>query len=160
MFKKILVGVDGSDYANKALKAAVRLAKAYDAELAVFHAIERLPARLPLPVAQAVPVGARVMFVDSKLYSTRDVMLDAGRQVIDQARKIVIAIDSRYDTRVKFDLVNAPSPVEYAVKYAKMNVVDLIVVGCHGHHATRREYLGSIAARLLNDAPCAVLVVR
>jgi nucleotide-binding universal stress UspA family protein len=100
------------------------------------------------------------MFVDSKLYSTRDVMQDAGRQVLEHAKSTILTIDRHLDVRVKFDLVNGPSPVDHAVKYAKENDVDLIVVGCHGHHASRREYLGTVAARLLNAAPCSVLVVR
>jgi hypothetical protein len=39
MYKKIMVGVDGSEHGKKALQEAVRLAQVFKAELHVFHAI-------------------------------------------------------------------------------------------------------------------------
>jgi nucleotide-binding universal stress UspA family protein len=40
MYKRILVGVDGSKQAFKALEMAVKLAAQYDSELYVFYAIK------------------------------------------------------------------------------------------------------------------------
>ncbi len=40
MFKKILVATDTSEYSKKALKAAIDIAKEFEAEVELFHVID------------------------------------------------------------------------------------------------------------------------
>src|SRR5206468_779697 len=52
------------------------------------------------------------------------------------------------------------NPYEEIVSAAKEMGADLIVIGSHGHGGLGRLLLGSTAERVLQYAPCAVLVVK
>jgi nucleotide-binding universal stress UspA family protein len=51
-------------------------------------------------------------------------------------------------------------PASEMVRYAHEQSIDLIVVGTHGRGPVRRAFLGSVADRVLREAPCPVLIVR
>jgi len=46
------------------------------------------------------------------------------------------------------------------VRLAHVRAFDLIVLGTHGRRGLKRLVLGSVAERVVREAPCAVLVVR
>jgi nucleotide-binding universal stress UspA family protein len=50
-------------------------------------------------------------------------------------------------------------PAEEIVRYARARGIDLIVVGTHGRSGFTRLLLGSVAERVLRQAPCPVLTV-
>jgi len=51
-------------------------------------------------------------------------------------------------------------PAEAIVDFARDNGVDLIVMGHRGMSNVRRFFVGSVADRVVDHAPCMVLVVR
>ena len=57
-------------------------------------------------------------------------------------------------------LLRHGNPYEEIVKAAKEFGVDLIVIGSHGYTELGRLVLGSTADRVLQNAPCPVLVVK
>ena len=52
------------------------------------------------------------------------------------------------------------SPASEIVRYAAAEAIDLIVVGSHGRGIVPRAFLGSVADRVIREAPCPVLTVR
>lgn len=66
--------------------------------------------------------------------------------------------------------LNAKIPVRHAVlegdpateivKYASEQRADVIVIGTHGRTGVDRLVLGSVAERVMREAPCSVLVVK
>jgi nucleotide-binding universal stress UspA family protein len=46
------------------------------------------------------------------------------------------------------------------IDYAKINKIDLIVVGTHGRGAFKQLMMGAAAERVVRMAPCPVLTVR
>ncbi len=44
-------------------------------------------------------------------------------------------------------------------RYAKHNGIDLIITGTHGRGAIKQIFLGSVAERVVRNAPCPVLTV-
>lgn len=66
--------------------------------------------------------------------------------------------------------LNAKIPVRHAVlegdaateivKYADEHRADVIVIGTHGRTGVDRLVLGSVAERVMREAPCSVLVVK
>jgi nucleotide-binding universal stress UspA family protein len=50
-------------------------------------------------------------------------------------------------------------PAEEIVRYARTRGIDLIVVGTHGRSGFTRLLMGSVAERVLRQAPCPVLTV-
>jgi nucleotide-binding universal stress UspA family protein len=51
-------------------------------------------------------------------------------------------------------------PTGEIVRLAREHAFDLTVVGTHGRRGLKRLVLGSVAERVVREAPCAVLVVR
>jgi len=51
------------------------------------------------------------------------------------------------------------APANEIVRYAEQHRADVVVLGSHGHGLVRRFLLGSVADKLVRQAPCAVLVV-
>jgi nucleotide-binding universal stress UspA family protein len=51
-------------------------------------------------------------------------------------------------------------PATEIVRYAREADFDRIVMGTHGRTGTERLLMGSVAEKVLRDAPCSVLVVK
>lgn len=51
-------------------------------------------------------------------------------------------------------------PATEIVRYANDESVDLIVMGTHGRTGVERLLMGSVAEKVMRDAPCSVLVVK
>ena len=51
-------------------------------------------------------------------------------------------------------------PASEIVRYARDGRVSLIVMGTHGRTGVERLLMGSVAEKVLRDAPCSVLVVK
>ena len=62
-------------------------------------------------------------------------------------------------TGVRTALVEG-DPAAGILRYARDHGVDLLVLGTHGRTGLRRLVLGSVAERVVRQAPCPVMVVR
>ena len=51
-------------------------------------------------------------------------------------------------------------PAEEIVRYGRDAGIDLIVMGTHGRTGLERLLMGSVAEKVLRDAPCSVMVVK
>src|SRR5262249_37151211 len=51
-------------------------------------------------------------------------------------------------------------PATEIVRYARDSGIDLIVMGTHGRTGLERLLMGSVAEKVMRDAPCSVLVVK
>ena len=51
-------------------------------------------------------------------------------------------------------------PAEEILRYAADAGTDLIVLGTHGRTGLERLLMGSVAEKVMRDAPCSVLVVK
>lgn len=140
MFSHILVGVDGSEAALRALDRALDLASLCGARLTVVSVEERLP-------AYAATVGE---VEDEARYEHR-----YFRQIQHEARRHV---ESR-GVEGEFEVVPG-HPAQVLARVAGERGADLVVVGHTGHSRLHHLFLGSTADRLVERAPCAVLVVR
>jgi nucleotide-binding universal stress UspA family protein len=142
MFKSIVVGTDGSETADIALRRAIGLAALTGATLHVVSAYEPAPARVggkaPVPEAAEWSVGSDFK-VDAVLQRARDEA--SGRDVSIE--------------------VHAPKgdAADSLIAAAKESEADLIVLGSRGMRGARRV-LGSVPNKVSHHAPCDVLIVQ
>jgi nucleotide-binding universal stress UspA family protein len=138
-FSRVLVAVDGSDGANKALDCALSICESVNAELTVLAVEGKLP-------AYAGSIGE----VD-EVKREKDTFFS---RVLDDARSQAQA------RRVEAEVALVPGhAAEVITHYAKAHGHDLIVVGHRGHFLG--DYLlGSTADRVAHHAHCPVMVVR
>lgn len=135
---KILVAVDGSDQAFKALNKAIEMAKAEGAELTVISVAWESPEIMEVPM------------------STADKLKDRAVKAVARAKELAEGAGITCRSRVEV----GASPADNIVRNAEEGKVDLIVVGHRGLTALDRFLVGSVAGRVVAYAPCSVLVVR
>lgn len=142
MFKSIVVGTDGSETAEVALRRAVGLAALTGARLHVVSAYEPAPARVggTQPVAEAAEWSVSPHF-----------KVDA---VLDRATDI--ARGESIEIEVHAPTTDAASAV---LDVAAQHDADLIVLGSRGMRGARRV-LGSVPNKVSHRAPCDVLIVQ
>jgi len=140
MFRKILVGNDGSEGAKKALQAAIDLAKRYDAELHEICIEEHLP-------HYAATVG--------EVVEAKQEAADYFRRVTRDAELVAEAHGIRLTSHV------VPGhEVETIVQFVKDHGFDVLVIGFMGHSRIFDHIWGGTSQNLTRLASCSVLVVK
>ena len=136
----IVVGVDGSDVAQDALRWATAEARVHEAKLRIVHAWQ-------FPYAGVSPYGG--MAIDPA-----DVEATA-RQVLEEA---VGSADLTGLASPPETVLVAQSPSEALVEAAEG--ADLLVVGSRGRGGFSGLLLGSVSQQAATHATCPVVIVR
>lgn len=138
-YRKILIANDGSDGARKALLAAIGLAKLADAELHMVS-VEELP---------------RFASSVDEIVAEKQEQNHRFARVLREARRVAEAQGVRLSARVV-----AGHAVPSIVELVEREGFDLLVVGFMGHSALYNRLIGSTTDRLVELAPCPVLVAK
>jgi nucleotide-binding universal stress UspA family protein len=144
MFSDIVVGTDGSDTANLAVRLAADLAKTHDAVLHLVHAYK-------VPTGGVAVVGAGAMAVADTGLSAAALKEVSGKVLTGGASHL-------QGVKVETHSV-VGSPADVLVSVAEETGADLIVVGSKGMRGARRM-IGSIPNSVAHRAPCHVLVAK
>jgi nucleotide-binding universal stress UspA family protein len=136
-FRSIAVAFDGSPESKAALKRAEGLARLSNATIRVMTVVSP-------PAVVAVPGGAAGSYAPQSP-AEPDKVIDAALESIDRS---LGAEGVRLDG----------SPAE-EIAQACEDGVDLLVVGSRGYGPLTRVLLGSVSRKLIDAAPCPVLVV-
>jgi nucleotide-binding universal stress UspA family protein len=138
-FDKVLVAIDGSEGAERALDCAVSL-------------VERLGGKLTALVVEGkLPAYAATAGEVDEVKKEKDAFF---QQVLDEAREQA----KEHGVELETELVPGHA-AEVITHYAKAHGHDLIVIGHRGHFLG--DYLlGSTADRVSHHAHCPVIVVR
>jgi nucleotide-binding universal stress UspA family protein len=143
MYKKILVPLDGSELAEKAIPYATELCKG-ETEVILFQVIH-----IPLPLAApdasiAVPMPDPQELIDDALAYLKGIAESLRKDGVNAK-----AVANEQD--VTADAI---------IAYAKENDVDLIVMTTHGRSGLSRLVFGSVAESVVRHTPCPVLLIR
>lgn len=142
-FRRILVPIDFSAYSENALRVASELSAAFSAPLLLVHVYD--PVAYPLPDGYVMYTPGQI----DKLWAE----LDRRLELAQREASSLGAVDP--SVRLLQGLT-----ADEIVRVAREEPVDLIVLGSHGRRGLQRFLLGSVAARVLQAAPCAVLTVK
>lgn len=138
---KILVPIDFSECAKKALRYALPLASQHGAALTLLY---------------VVPANYAVGEYGGIDYASLEAEMRASGE-----RQLASLIVDEIGERVPADpLVQCGSPAAEIVAVARRMPADLIVISTHGHTGLKHALLGSSAEYVVRHAPCPVLVVR
>jgi nucleotide-binding universal stress UspA family protein len=148
-FRRILVTTDFSDTSLQALPVAIEIASHFDAELLLVHV---LPVDAPTP--WDIPPYADFGLASLPLpeYET---------QVRQEVERRLALVASKHVQGVKVrGLVGRGDAAAEVSRLATEENADLIVLATHGWTGWRHLVFGSVAERVLREAPCPVLSVR
>ena len=149
MIKKILVPIDGSETARKALEYAVDLAKQTGSSIILLSVIDKSS----FYGLQTIPSESSPTHL---LETLEDYLRQTAEAYIAEAEELCMSkgVESR-------KIVNAGHPAEEIIKAAEDLKVDLIVMGSHGKSALGAALLGSVTMRVIHmETKIPVLVVR
>ena len=144
MFKHILVPVDGSETAQKAVEKAAGLAKAFGSAATVIYVIDPYPFTglgSDFAYGQAEYLSAATAEAEQAIQAAKQTLAQAG--VVPQTR-----------------VVEGHAAWRGILEAAKTAGADLIVMGSHGRHGLEKIVLGSVAQRVLSHSHLPVFVVR
>jgi nucleotide-binding universal stress UspA family protein len=145
MFGSIVVGTDGSETANEAVRQATELAKAVGAKVHLVSAFEPVGNQRLREERQQVPEDMQWMVnpredVEATLKEAAEQLEEAGVSVETAARQ--------------------GDPADAILDVAEENGADLIIVGNKGMSGAKRFLLGSVPNKVSHHAPCSVMIIR
>jgi nucleotide-binding universal stress UspA family protein len=127
---KLLVAIDGSKQAEKALEYAVELAQKFGAKITLLHAEEPKLFRLEPKVIKEV-----------------------SEKILSDASTRIKGVD--FDKRLEFG-----DAAQTIIRVARHEDSDLVVVGSRGRSSVKRFFLGGVSADVSMHVRCSVLIVR
>lgn len=138
----MVVAIDGSPNAQRALDEAIQLAKGFSAALTILAVV---------PAHTVYSVQRRAELVEPREEDRRLFEELLGR-ALEAARRAGLST-------VRQELMQG-EPVEEILTYLDDRHPDLLVMGARGLSAARRLLLGSVSDGVVHHARCSVLVVR
>lgn len=141
-YRRVLVPVDGSPTSNKALVAALNIARDGDGRVCLLHVVDE--------VAHLTGFEAGSTILAAVLQAAERVLADAAE----------IAKSAGVTADVKLADKPGERLGEVVAAEAAQWEADLIVVGTHGRRGIERMLVGSGAEQVIRLAPVPVLVIR
>lgn len=135
--ERILVPLDGSANSEQALVQSIHLAKSCGSKLYLLTVVYQNPEYF-----------AWVPMVEEKQEEEAQKFLDRAKEEVEKEH-----------IPCELLLRTGEQPYEFIVREAKAKKIDLIVMGSHGRTGLERMLLGSVTAKVIGHAPCAVLVI-
>jgi len=147
MFQNILVPTDGSEFSNRAVSTAARLAKALRAKLLVLHV--RSPIESPHHVEGGAlsSLGGKVVMQEIE---------DEERKLLDAALETAASNGTAAETA----FVAGYSTYDAVIRIAGEQHCDLIVMASHGRRGISGFLIGSETQKVLTHTTIPVLIVR
>jgi len=145
LFNKVLVPLDGSEYANKALDTAIELATKYSASMVLVHIVPATSALITGPEVSSAPI----------LLNLSNELDGSGRRILENGAMKVQAAGIPVTTVLEHGDI-----ADNIIRIAENENADLIVIGERGLGAIARFFLGSVASKVSSHAKCPVLIVK
>ncbi|MBW6392375.1 MULTISPECIES: universal stress protein [Halomonadaceae] len=152
MYQSILVPVDGSEGAKKALDVACQLAGKADVTLHILH----IPEELTHEATLVWGIGAIAIEASRQERQEPRARQDIGKQIVDRAEK---AARAKGVTRIE-TIIGRGDPARAIVSEAKRRGVEAIVMGSRGLSDLRGLVVGSVSHKVSHIAESTVITVR
>jgi nucleotide-binding universal stress UspA family protein len=136
MLSKILVGIDGSQYADKAFEYATFLASKCESNLLIVNVLEEFS-----------NVG----------YSISKELERQGKELLEIYRRRAEKLGLASITVIKLRGISAAAQI---LQLADAKGVDTIVIGRRGPHELQEFLLGSTSYKIVHNAKCTVVIAK
>ena len=141
---RVLVATDFSPVAETALVYGRSLARTFGAQLQVLHVVDDFSRYNYADGVGLLPPNA-----------FRDEVERAGRKTLET----ILGEDDRRELRAVTVLRQGHNTAREIAQYANDAAIDIIVIGATGRGALDRMLMGSVADKVIRQAPCPVLTV-
>jgi nucleotide-binding universal stress UspA family protein len=141
MIKNILVPIDGSDHARKAVEYAADMGLKYKAMVHVVHVVSPLPD----------------MIQDSDVL---EVLQDRGQAFAQEILEEAVGEFKKKGVRSFQSTVLHGNPADAIIDFARKHGVDMIVMGSRGLSSVKELLLGSVSTKVCHLADCTCVTVK
>ena len=141
--RSIVVGTDGSEPADEAVRQATDMASREGARL---HLVTAYPDPQILRERTTGTGGGAYTIIDLR---------EVAESVVQRAARDALRKSVEVETHVR-----EGQPAEVIIDVANQEQADLIVVGSRGLTGIKRYLLGSVSSKVSEYAPCSVMIVR
>jgi len=142
VYKKILVPLDGSQLAKRALDEAEKLANCFSAEIILFEVVPFMP-------IYGSPELVTPLIVDEKQKEAAEKYLaNLSEELKKKGLKVTGVVRTGQQVAVEI------------IDFAKESGANLIVMCTHGRSGISRWVLGSVALKVLTRAETPILLIR
>ena len=143
----ILVATDFSDASAPATAYAFSLARALNARLYIMHVVPADDVRMITAIRTYLQSEVTPETLVETLYAEAN-------------KRLTTLVEEAHATElVQERLVVTGEPAAEIMRWAAAKQAQIIIIGTHGRRGVTRFLMGSVAERVLREAPCAVLVV-
>lgn len=143
MYKKILVGIDGSEVSLQALKQAVDLARQLGSEITVVSVINEMK----MPFSAEFGLWAR---------ESHENLI---RNVLESLNTAILKIREKHPEMKVEALIEEGRPAKKIVEIAETEEFDLIVIGRRGNGLAGHLIMGSVSSEVIRTSHSPVLIV-
>ncbi len=154
MFKRILVPLDGSSYAERALAHAEEFARIFDASIVLLRVLEPSPQHdKPLPID---PLNWQIRKTEAEQY-----LNSVAQGIQGRLNKFMVSeTDSKKGQNAVEYVIREGKTAENIVNFAHENNIDLLVISTHGWGGLSRWNISSVTQKVINLIYLPVLMVR
>lgn len=138
--KKVIVTTDGSADSEKAIDRVIETTKKNGAEVIVVNVAE-----------DYCPIGLTEVDCDT----IRELVMKESKGIMSAALEKLKAagITAR-------GIIEIGSPADTIIEVVKREKADEVIMASHGKHGAKKLVMGSVTARVVEWAPCPVLVIK
>lgn len=142
MYKKILIPLDGSELAKKALEEAEKLASCFGSDIILFEVVPFMP-------IYGSPELVTPLIVDEKQKEAAEkYLVNLSEELKKKGFKATSVVRTGQQVAVEI------------IDFAKESGANLIVMCTHGRSGITRWVLGSVALKVLTRAETPILLIR
>lgn len=142
-FARLVVAYDGSEESRAAARFALALAAARGAQVTLAHVLERPELYSEAPDAPDMEALAK----------------EAEGRVREELETIVEQVSGEVEAGIEV-VLSEDKAAAALLELVRSRDADLLVAGTRGVGGLKRALLGSVSQKLLEHAPCSVLLVR
>lgn len=141
--RKILVAIDGSKHAEKAMLKAKELAELGNGSITLLNVIDDIMVNNPYIIEQSQQETIEKAFVKE------------GQKVLNEAVESLKPYSIKVNTELRYG-----EPGRVIIEMAEKEGYDLVVMGNRGLNAFSRAMLGSKSNKVVNHIHVSVLIVK
>jgi nucleotide-binding universal stress UspA family protein len=144
--KKIIVAVDGSEHAMRALEKAKEIGKAFNSNIVIVYVMNNDQIHLSDSVTQTM-----VMESVNALESEKK----EGEALLARAKSVAEEFGSKVET-----VLLAGDASLVLLHFIKSSDADLVILGSHGVKGLRQFMLGSVVSKIIHHIEKTIMIVR
>ncbi len=146
MYRKILIATDGSDSSTKSSRHGVKLAKALGSDVLVLYVINEMA------ISKVI---ASLVLKGTSEDDLRGALKASAEKIVAEVAKMGEASGVRVEP-----FIREGDPASMILDLARIEGVDLILMGSHGEGGITKRLIGSVAQKVLNWSLTPVMIVR